>query len=41
MIKKLYLHMFDMIDIAFSCEIELIVCSFLQDFEEEKEVAYN
>ena len=31
--------MFDIIDAAFSYERELIVCSFLQDFPREKEVA--
>ena len=30
--KKLYLHFFDIVDTAFSCERELIVCSFPQDF---------
>ena len=33
-VKKLYLHMFDIVDTAFRYERELIhvVCSFLQDF---------
>ena len=30
--KKLYLHMFDLVDTVFSYESELFVCSFLQDF---------
>ena len=34
--KKLYLRMFDLVDTTFSYEIELIVCSFLQDFTKGK-----
>ena len=34
--KKLYLHMFDIVDTAFSYERELITCSFLQDFSKGK-----
>ena len=30
--KKLYLHMFDIVDTAFGYESKLIVYSFLQDF---------
>ena len=32
----MYLHMLDIVDTYFSCERELIVCSFLQDFSKGK-----
>ena len=35
--KKLYLHMFYIVDTAFSYEKELIVCSFPQEFSKGKE----
>ena len=34
--KKLYLHMFDIVDTAISYERELVVCSFLHDFSKGK-----
>ena len=34
--KKLYLHMFDIVDTAFDFERKLIICSFLQDFPKGK-----
>ena len=34
--KKLYLHMSDIVDTAFSYERELIICTFLQDFSTGK-----
>ena len=36
MLKKLYLHIFDIVDTAFSYERELLFCSFLQDFSKGK-----
>ena len=35
--KKLYLHMFDIVDAAFILERELVMCSFLQDLSKGKE----
>ena len=34
--KKMYLHMFDIVDTTFSYKIEWIVCSFVPDFSKEK-----
>ena len=34
--KKVYLHMFDVVDTAFNYERELIFCLFLQDFSKGK-----
>ena len=34
--KRLYFHIFDVVDTAFSYEKELIVCSFLEDFFQGK-----